>query len=186
MLKPYCHLFHVVTFVAGMVCCLCKVDIETFWWLGVVPIIAAKGANTFQIVNNCMKLRYVEIFSDFEINEDLFMFVKCFQAFFKFSKGFWGVELELRIINEVEKSPSNGKHFSIYCPSVKLGVQTEMSGPKSCEALASTCRLRRSLAGCLEFRSSGRSRRVRNRAEKKLKEDESELRRSRLLSWYSN
>ena len=53
--------------------------------------------------------------------------------------------------------------------SVKLGVRTEMSGPKSCEALAflnfsvyfdcfldpvyglaSTCRLRRSLAGCLD------------------------------------
>jgi len=66
--------------------------------------------------------------------------------------------------------------------AVKLGVRTEMSGPKSCEALASTCRLRRSLAGCLEFWRSGRSRRVRNRAEKKLKEDESELRRSRLLS----
>ena len=53
--------------------------------------------------------------------------------------------------------------------SVKLGVRTEMLGPKSCEALASTCRLRRSLAGCLEFRRSGRSRRVRSRAEKKLK-----------------
>ena len=59
--------------------------------------------------------------------------------------------------------------------SVKLGVQTEMSGPKSCEALASTCRLRCSLAGCLEFWRSGRSRSVRNRAEKKLKEDESEF-----------
>ena len=57
-----------------------------------------------------------------------------------------------------------------------------MSGPKSCEALASTCRLRRSLAGCLEFWRSGRSSRVWNRAEKKLKKDESELRRSRLLS----
>jgi len=67
-------------------------------------------------------------------------------------------------------------------PIVKLGVWMEMLGPKSCEALASTCRLRRSLAGCLEFWRSGRSRRVRNRAEKKLKEDESELRRSRLLS----
>ena len=52
---------------------------------------------------------------------------------------------------------------------VKLGVRMEMSGPKSCEALASTCRLRHSLAGCLEFRSSGRSRRVQSRAEKKLK-----------------
>jgi len=49
---------------------------------------------------------------------------------------------------------------------VKLGVRTETSGPKSCEALASTCRLRRSLAGCLEFRRSGQSRRVRSRAEK--------------------
>jgi len=65
---------------------------------------------------------------------------------------------------------------------VKFRVRTEMSGPKLCEALASTCRLRRSLAGCLEFRRSGQSRRVQNRAEKKLKEDESELRRSRLLS----
>jgi len=65
---------------------------------------------------------------------------------------------------------------------VKLGVRTEMSGPKSCEALASTCRLRRSLARGLEFRRSGRSRSVWNRAKKKLKEDESELRRSRLLS----
>jgi len=45
---------------------------------------------------------------------------------------------------------------------VKLGVWTEMSGPKSCEVLASTCRLRRSLAGCLEFWRSGQSRRVRN------------------------
>ena len=66
--------------------------------------------------------------------------------------------------------------------AVKLGVWMEMSGPKSCEALASTCRSRCSLAGCLEFRRSGQSRRVRNRAEKKLKKDESELRRSRLLS----
>jgi len=66
--------------------------------------------------------------------------------------------------------------------AVKLGVRTEMSGLKSCEALASTCRLRRSLAGCLKFRRSGRSRRVRNRAEEKLKKDESELRKSRLLS----
>jgi len=55
------------------------------------------------------------------------------------------------------------------CRHVKLGVRTEMSGPKLCEALASTCRLRRSLAGCLEFRRSGWSRRVRSRAEKKLK-----------------
>ena len=53
--------------------------------------------------------------------------------------------------------------------SVKLGVQTETSGLKSCKALASTCRLRRSLAGCLEFRRSGQSRRVGSRAEKKLK-----------------
>ena len=66
--------------------------------------------------------------------------------------------------------------------SVKLRIQMEMSGPKSCEALASTCRLHCSLAGCLEFRSSGRSRRVRSRAEKKLKKDKSKLRRSRLLS----
>jgi len=50
-----------------------------------------------------------------------------------------------------------------------------MSGPKSCEVLASTCRLRRSLDGCLEFRRLGQSRRVRSRAEKKLKADESEL-----------
>jgi len=65
---------------------------------------------------------------------------------------------------------------------VKLGIWTEMSGPKSCEALASTCGLRRSLDGCLEFWRSGRSRRVQSRAEKKLKKDKSELRRSRLLS----
>jgi len=52
---------------------------------------------------------------------------------------------------------------------VKLGIRTEMSGPKSCEALASTCRLHRSLDGCLEFRRSRQSRRVRSRAEKKLK-----------------
>ena len=69
-----------------------------------------------------------------------------------------------------------------FCVSVKLGVRTETSGPKSCEALASTCRLRRSLAGCLEFRRSGRSRRVRSRAKKKLEKDKSKLRRSRLLS----
>jgi len=53
--------------------------------------------------------------------------------------------------------------------NVKLRIRTEMSGPKSCEALASTCGLRRSLAGCLEFWRSGRSRRVQSRAEKKLK-----------------
>jgi len=34
---------------------------------------------------------------------------------------------------------------------VKLGIWTEMSGPKSCKALASTCRLRRSLDGCLKL-----------------------------------
>jgi len=45
---------------------------------------------------------------------------------------------------------------------VKLGIRTEMSGPKLCEALASTSRLRHSLDGCLEFRKSGRSRRVWN------------------------
>jgi len=56
--------------------------------------------------------------------------------------------------------------------TVKLGVRMEMSGPKSCETLASTCRLRRSLDGCLKFWRSGRSRSVRNRAEKKLKGDE--------------
>jgi len=58
----------------------------------------------------------------------------------------------------------------------------EMLGPKSCKVLASTCGLHRSLDGCLEFRRSGRSRRVWSQAEKKLKKDESELRRSRLLS----
>ena len=60
-----------------------------------------------------------------------------------------------------------------YC--VKLRFWMEMSGLKSCEALASTCRLRRSLDGCLKFRRSGRSRRVQSRAEKKLKKGESEL-----------
>jgi len=53
--------------------------------------------------------------------------------------------------------------------TVKLGIQMEMSGPKSCEALASTCGLRRSLDGCLKFWRSRWSRRVRSRAEKKLK-----------------
>jgi len=57
--------------------------------------------------------------------------------------------------------------------SVKLRIQTDMLGLKSCEALASTCRLRRSLGGCLW--RSGRSRRVWSRAEKKLKADESKL-----------
>ena len=50
-----------------------------------------------------------------------------------------------------------------------------MLGPKLCEALASTCGLRRSLDGCLEFRRSGQSRRVWSRAEKKLKKGESEF-----------
>jgi len=59
--------------------------------------------------------------------------------------------------------------------SVKLRIQTEMSGLKSCEVLASTCRLRCSLDGCLEFWRSERSRRVQSRAEKKLKADESKL-----------
>jgi len=61
------------------------------------------------------------------------------------------------------------------CGGVKLGIRTEMLGPKSCEALASTCRLCHSLDGCLKFRRSGWSRRVRSQAEKKLKADESEL-----------
>jgi len=60
--------------------------------------------------------------------------------------------------------------------TVKLGIRMEMSGPKSCEALASTCRLHRSLDGCLKFRRSGWSRRVQSQAEKKLKKGESELR----------
>jgi len=50
-----------------------------------------------------------------------------------------------------------------------------MLGPKLCEALASTCRLRRSLDGCLKFWRSGWSRRVQSQAEKKLKADESKL-----------
>jgi len=58
----------------------------------------------------------------------------------------------------------------------------EMSGPKLCKALASTCRLHRSLDGCLEFWRSGQSMRVWSRAEKKLKADESELREVGLLS----
>jgi len=61
------------------------------------------------------------------------------------------------------------------CNIVKLRIRMEMSGLKSCEALASTCRLRHSLDGCLEFWRSKRSRRVQSRAEKKLKADESEL-----------
>ena len=60
--------------------------------------------------------------------------------------------------------------------AVKLGIQMEMSGPKSCEALASTCRLRCSLDECLEFQRSRQSRRVQSRAEKKLKADENKLR----------
>ena len=36
-------------------------------------------------------------------------------------------------------------------PPVKLKIQTEISGPKLCEALASTCRLCCSLDGCLKF-----------------------------------
>jgi len=44
--------------------------------------------------------------------------------------------------------------------NVKLGIWTEMSGLKSCEALASTCRLHCSLDGCLKFRRSRQSRRV--------------------------
>jgi len=59
---------------------------------------------------------------------------------------------------------------------VKLGFQTEMSGPKLCEALASTCGLRRSLDGCLKFWRSGQSRRVRSQAEEKLKKGKSKLR----------
>ena len=53
--------------------------------------------------------------------------------------------------------------------NVKLGIRTEMSGPKLCEALASNCGLCCSLDGCLEFWRSGWSRRVQSRAEKKPK-----------------
>jgi len=52
----------------------------------------------------------------------------------------------------------------------------EMLGPKLCEVLTSTCRLRRSLDGCLKFWRSRWSRRVQSQAEKKLKKGESELR----------
>ena len=65
--------------------------------------------------------------------------------------------------------------LGVWTEIVKLGIWMEMLGPKLCEVLASTCRLRRSLDGCLEFRRLGQSRRVRSRAEKKLKADESEL-----------
>ena len=64
----------------------------------------------------------------------------------------------------------------LVCIGVKLRFRTEMLGPKSCEALASTCRLRHSLDGCLKFRRSRRSRRVWSQAEKKLKESENKLR----------
>ena len=45
---------------------------------------------------------------------------------------------------------------------VKLRIRMEILGLKSCKALASTCGLRRSLDGCLKFRRSGQSRRVRS------------------------
>jgi len=81
-----------------------------------------------------------------------------------------GVSLEMMRIREKRAQDLyTTRQLCRLSVSVKLGVRTEMSGPKSCEALASTCRLRRSLAGCLKFRRSGRSRRVRSRAEKKLK-----------------
>jgi len=76
---------------------------------------------------------------------------------------------------QANSSPSKNQSGNLWA-AVKLGFQTEMSGPKSCKALASTCRLRRSLDGCLKFRRSGQSRRVQSRAEKKLKKGESELR----------
>jgi len=76
--------------------------------------------------------------------------------------------------------PSNVKTTIPMVPpprlAVKLGIQMEMLGLKSCKALASTCRLRHSLDGCLKFRRSRQSRRVRSWAEKKLKKGESELR----------
>jgi len=67
-------------------------------------------------------------------------------------------------------------HIEDGMESVKLGVWMEMLGLKLCEVLASTCRLHRSLGGCLKFWRSRRSRRVQSRAEKKLKEGESKLR----------
>jgi len=59
-----------------------------------------------------------------------------------------------------EKIDKNAKGSYIMCPldsaiGVKLGIRTEMSGLKLCKVLASTCRLRCSLDGCLEFWRSG-------------------------------
>jgi len=72
-------------------------------------------------------------------------------------------------------------HYVLVGDYVKLGIWTEMSGPKLCEVLASTYRLCYSLDGCLEFQSSGWSRKVWSKVKKKLKADESKLREVRLL-----
>jgi len=54
---------------------------------------------------------------------------------------------EVKSVNSFVDSGATGE----FIDRVKLGVRTEMSGLKLCEALASTCRLRRSLDGCLKF-----------------------------------
>ena len=86
--KPNCHLFHIVMFVTGTISSLHKVDMKAFRGLSVVSISTAKGPNSFHIVLGCMELWYVEMLSNFKINENLLIIMKDFQAFFKNFKGF--------------------------------------------------------------------------------------------------
>ena len=61
---------------------------KAFRGLSVVSISAAEGLNSFHIVLDCIELWYVEMLSNFEIDENLLIIMKDFQAFFKFFEGF--------------------------------------------------------------------------------------------------
>jgi len=94
-----------------------------------------------------------------------------------FAIGLVPAPVEIRATSSISQRLAEAfKRNSKASAPVKLGFWMEMSNPKLCEALASTCGLCRSLDGCLEFWRSGWSRRVQTRAKKKLKKGKSKLR----------
>ena len=50
-----------------------------------------------------MYLRYVEMFSDFEVDANLFIFMEHFQALLKHIESLGGLHLQLREVDEVKK-----------------------------------------------------------------------------------
>ena len=64
--------------------------------LTVIAICRSKGMDAINVVEKRMKLWYVEMFTNSELDNDIFVAVKHFQAGFKRNEHQGGVRLQLR------------------------------------------------------------------------------------------